>query len=292
MTTTVEQPAVESPSVETPDAGVIEEARLRQRRHRGMAGVTIVVAGAAAAILLGGGGGGGGSRPVSHLLRPSSSASGAARSSSASCVFRGGKPLQGKPSRSLLSILGVLRRPATAADALPSSFKESLVNRGVMGDVFVRYIRRTRMFDGSPYYIYPATFSGCGRQPPRQGIAELATHVDLGAGIIGGDGGGGGTARSIERAEAAGTGPPGSSTSATITMLVPDGVARVTLRYPAGRASGYSPKISPPVTITTAPVQNEVVVTVPRSGGGGTIRKVKMIWRAADGHVIKTFDRL
>lgn len=121
---------------------------------------------------------------------------------------------------------------------------------------------------------------------------NIATHVDLGSGLIGGEGGGGASARSIERAEDAGTGPPGSSTSATITMLVPDGVARVTLRYPAGRASGYSPKISPPVTITTAPVENEVVVTVPRSGGGGAIRKVKMIWQAADGHVIRTFDRL
>ena len=28
-------------------------------------------------------------------------------------------------------------------------------------------------------------------------------------------------------------------------MIVPDGVASVTLRYPAGRASGYSLKISP-----------------------------------------------
>jgi hypothetical protein len=292
MTTTVEQPAVESLGAETPDAGVIEEARLRQRRQRGMAGVTIVVAGAFAAILLGGGGGGGGSRSVNHLLRPSSPASGAARSSSASCVFTHAKPLQGKPSKSLLSILGVLRRPATAADALPPTFRESLVNLGMVGDVFVRYIRRTRVFNGSPYYIYPAVFSGCGRQPPHQGIAELATHVHLGAGIIGGDGGGGGTARSIERAEDAGTGPPGSSTSATITMLVPDSVALVTLRYPAGRASGYSPKISPPVTITTAPVENEVVVTVPRSGGGGAIRKVRMIWRAADGHVVRTFNRL
>ena len=75
-------------------------------------------------------------------------------------------------------------------------------------------------------------------------------------------------------------------------MLVPDRVAEVTLHYPAGRASGYSPKISPPVTIVTAPVENQVVVSVPRSAGGGTIRKVKMIWRAADGHVIRTFNRL
>ena len=75
-------------------------------------------------------------------------------------------------------------------------------------------------------------------------------------------------------------------------MIVPDGVASVTLRYPAGRASGYSAKISPPVTITTAPVDNMVVVSVPRSAGGGPIWVPTMIWRAANGHIIKTFDRL
>jgi hypothetical protein len=81
-----------------------------------------------------------------------------------------------------------------------------------------------------------------------------------------------------------------AGTSSTVTIIVPDGVAKVTLRYPAGRASGYSPKISPPFTITTAPVNNEVVVSVPRSGGGGAIHQAKMIWRAANGRVIKTLN--
>jgi len=53
-----------------------------------------------------------------------------------------------------------------------------------------------------------------------------------------------------------------------------------------------SPKISPPFTIATTPVNNEVVVSVPRSGGGGPIWAPTMIWRAANGHVIKTFNRL
>ena len=69
----------------------------------------------------------------------------------------------------------------------------------------------------------------------------------------------------IEQGGAAGTGPPGSDTSATITMIVPDGVAEVTLQYPAGRASGYSPKISPPFTVTSAPgtTDPEGSLTVP-----------------------------
>ena len=75
-------------------------------------------------------------------------------------------------------------------------------------------------------------------------------------------------------------------------MIVPDGVATVALRYPAGRASGYSPKISPPFTVITAPVNNEVVVRVPRSGGSGSILVPTMIWRAANGHIIRTFKTL
>lgn len=159
--------------------------------------------------------------------------------------------------------------------------------------MFVHYIRRARFVSGSPYYVYPAVFGGCGtRQTPHEGISWLATHVDLGGGTIGSDGGGGATAADIEQGQAVGTGPPGSSTSATVTMIVPDGVAKVALRYPAGRASGYSQKISPPFTVTTTSVDNLVVVSVPRSGGGGRIWAATIIWRAADGHIIKTFHRL
>jgi hypothetical protein len=121
-------------------------------------------------------------------------------------------------------------------------------------------------------------------------MAKLDTNVNLGGGTIGATGGGGASAADIEQGKDFETGPPGSSTSSTLTMIIPDGVANVTLRYPAGRASGYSPKISPPFTTTTTVVNNEVVVRVPRSGGGGAIHQAKMIWRAADGHVIKTFN--
>jgi hypothetical protein len=276
------------PPAEAPDAGVIEEARERQLRHRGLAAAVVLVIGA---IVLASTGGGGGSRPtgaVPHRRPPAKTA----RLSRESCTSGKGKALQGAPSRSLLSILGVLRRPATATDALPPSIRHNIIGTGFVSDVFVRYIRRTRVVGGSPHYIYPAALSACAGNQPHVGIMDVATNVDLGHGIIGGDGGGGADAAQIERAEDAGTGPPGSPTSATVTMLVPDGVAEVTLRYPAGRASGYSPKISPPVTIETKPVENQVVVRVPRSGGGGTIRKVKMIWRASDGHVIRMFDRL
>jgi hypothetical protein len=269
-----------------PDAGVIEEARARQRRHRGAVAAAMVAAAAIAAILLAFAGGGG-SHPGGASLPAGRQPSKIARLSPAACASGTSKVLRGAPSRSLLSILAVLRRPATAADALPRAF----AMRGAGGGAFVHYIRRTRVVNGSPYYIYPAILGGCGSRA-REGIAHLDANIDLGGGAIGATGGGGATVAAIEQGRAIGSGPPGSSTSSTVTMIVPDGVAQVTLRYPSGRASGYSPKISPAFTITTAPVNNEVVLSVPRSGGGGAIHQAKMIWRAADGHVIKTFNGL
>lgn len=292
MTITLEQPRVETPDasvieerphIETPDAGVIEEARARQRRHRGVA-VSAAVA-AIAAILLAFTGGGGGSQPGSASIPRGRPPARAARLAPAACASETSRALQGAPSRALLSILGVLRRPATAADALPRAFAAY----GAGGNAFVHYIRRTRVVDGSPYYIYPAIVGGCGAGA-RQGMMHLDANIDLGAHTIGATGGGGATAADIEQGKDIGAGPPGSSTSSTVTMIVPDGVTKVTLRYPAGRASGYSPKISPPFTITTAPVDNEVVVGVPRSPGGGAIHQAKVIWQAANGHIIKTFN--
>jgi len=277
---------VERPHVETPDAGVIEEARARQRRHRGVAAAAVLAAAGIAAILLAfTGGGGGGSQPGSASIPRGRPPSQTARLSPAACASDTSKALQGTPSKSLLSILRVLRRPATAADALP----RTLTARGAGSNAFVHYIRRTRVVHGSPYYLYPAIVGGCGARG-RQGMMHLDTRIDLGGGAIGAIGGGGATAGDIEQGKDIGAGPPGSSTSSTVTMIVPDAVAKVTLRYPAGRASGYSPKISPPFTITTAPVNNEVVVSVPRSPGSGAIHQAKVIWRAANGHIVKAFN--
>jgi hypothetical protein len=272
----------EPPAARVPDAGVIEEARARQRRHRGAAAAAVATAAAiAVGLALAGGAGrspaGGASahrgRPVAQTARLAQARCGAATS----------KELQGAPSRALLAILGVLRRPATAADRIP----RNVYMFGAGSDAFVHYVRRTRVVDGSPYYIYPAIVSGCGSHA-RQGIMHLETNIDLGGGALGGTGGGGASAADIEQGRDIGTGPPGSSTSSTLTMIVPDGVAKVLVWLPAGRASGYSPKVSPAVTIATAPVNNEVVLRVPRSGGGGAIHNGKITWLAGDGRVIKT----
>jgi hypothetical protein len=274
MTVTDERPAAAT------EAGVIEEARARQRRQRGVACAVLLVAGAVVGLVLGTTGGGGATHAKGASRPAPRPPAKAARLSAASCASKAA--LQGPPSKSLLSILGVLRRPATPADA-----GSGITAQGFTSAVFVHYIRRARVVDGSPYYLYPAIVGGCGTgEAPHEGIMDLGKDIDLGHGLIGGSGGGGATAARIERGEDAGSGAPGSSTSATLTLVVPDGVAKVTLHYPAGRASGYSPKISPAVTVTTAPVENLVVVSVPRSN---PLQKGTMTWWAADGHVIGRF---
>jgi hypothetical protein len=275
----------EPPPTQAPDAGVIEEARARQRRHRGAAGAAAIAIAAIVAIGLALAGGGGGS-PVGSASAPRGRPlAQATRLAPSRCTAAASKMLQGAPSSSLRAILGVLRRPATAADQIPSN----LHLFGAGSGAFVHYVRRTRVVDGSPYYIYPAIVSGCGSHA-RQGMMHLDANIDLGGGAIGATGGGGASAAAIEQGKDIAAGPPGSSTSSTLTTIVPDGVAKVIVWFPAGRASGYSPKISPAVTIVTVPVNNEVVVKVPRSGGGGAIHQGRITWLAADGRVIKTFD--
>jgi hypothetical protein len=141
----------------------------------------------------------------------------------------------------LLAIFGVLRRPAVAADAI------HIFEGGFTRGVFVRYIRRARVVDGGQYYLYPVVFGECGtRQKPHQGIMELARNVDLGHGLIGGSGGGGETARAIEQGRDPTSGPPGSSTSATVTMVVPDGVATVTVTTLRAAPAATAPRSRQP----------------------------------------------
>ena len=46
------------------------------------------------------------------------------------------------------------------------------------------YIRRTRVIDGSPYYIYPEIVGGRGVEKEHEGVMELATQRGAGGGPI------------------------------------------------------------------------------------------------------------
>src|ERR1039458_9869824 len=97
------------------------------------------------------------------MLAAVAGSSAAPRSAAAACPQT--KPfIGGAPSQSLLSILGVLRRPATPADALPASVKAFLTKpilNPLGREVFVNYIRRARVISGTAYYVMPALYT-CG----------------------------------------------------------------------------------------------------------------------------------
>jgi hypothetical protein len=207
--------------------------------------------------------------------------SSAAPDSAATCSQA--KPfIGGAPDQALLSILGVLRRPATPADALPASvsafFTRPIFN--LLGrEVFVNYVRRARVVSGTAYYVMPVLYTGCGAFKRSEGMMLLD----------GSGGGGAGDATTIEQGAA-----PGGTDSfgrSTVEMLVPDGVASVTLRYPAGKIGGFDRQHAPAFTTTTNVVGNLLVVTVPR-GGNRLTAPMTMTWRAATGTMVKTFSRL
>ena len=286
--TIVERPDVESPPLEDLDAGVIEEAKARERRHRGFAAAAILAA-AIGALIATSVGGGGSSHTVHGSTRPTPSPVKTAPTTLTACASPSRKTTtDGVPSQSLLSILGVLRRPATSADTLPPKIlafftSESPILAG--RQIFINYIRRARVISGTSYYLIPVLNNGCGRfKITGEGIQMWRQRSGGG-----GSGGGNADAARIEQAQAVGF--TAVFTHSTITMIVPDGVATATLHYPAGKVGGFNRNHAPPFTITTNVIGNILVATIPR-GGMRLMGPMTMTWRAANGTTVKTFHTL
>jgi hypothetical protein len=218
----------------------------------------------------------------------------------------------GAPNRAVLSFLGVLRQPRTAADRLASQ----LYPPGPK-PAFVNYIRRARTAHGTTYYVIPAGTSGLGGTPLSTrcigDITAAARHVlpDIPAAQRTA------TVHFLEtfqaRQERLSKQPSdgaicllamagrtqgtecvrGSEVQrhgmfaferrpvrgalvgggAYLAGLVPDGVATVTIRF-------EGPALAPPATV----IHNLFVVHVPRADVGPTA----MIWRSAGGARIRT----
>ena len=143
----------------------------------------------------------------------------------------------------------------------------------------MNYVRRARVISGTAYYVMPVLYAGCGAFKRSEGMMLWD----------GGGGGGAGTAATIEQASAYAT--LGSFGHTTVETLVPDGVATVTLHYPAGKIGGFDRHHGPAFTITTHAVDNLLVVSVPRSGNR-LMAPMTMTWRATNGTIVKTFGRL
>jgi hypothetical protein len=289
--TIVERPEVEPPPLEDLDAGVIEEARARERRHRGLAGAALVVAAIAALVATSLGGGGSGNQASRGLAPAQPRPITSAPTALAACVHPEAKHIdEGTPSRSLLSILAVLRRGARPADALPPSDLDMFTSGGVAhifgGNVFVRYVRRARVIGSTSYYVIPSLFSDC------TAYKFIGDGVTLYQGSKNGSGSGGRDydATEIEQGMAYYDSSGLLSHRTSIAMLIPDGVATVTLVYPPGEVGGSDPNRTPGVTIKANVVGNVFAATVPLVRNG--MAPVTMIWRATSGSVVKTFHRL
>lgn len=217
----------------------------------------------------------------------------------------------GAPSHALLSILGVLRRPATPADSLPPPLRNSA---GDAQGVYVRYVRRARVENGISYYVVPASNVLPSGVLPEKCVAALsaALRAELPriAPALRGP-----TLRAERRAPATeheyaeqqatggvclmfygpkangGTcGATASELSATglisstspLSGVVPDGVASVSVEYP-GKAK------STQRTVTVGVVGNVFVTPIFSSSVFGH-EQPKMIWRSAGGEIIKTIS--
>jgi hypothetical protein len=228
--------------------------------------------------------------------------------SSRACQLRqpnGVSMIQGAPGAALVSVLGVLRQPATSADRLaPAALAGT-------PDVYAGHIRRALTADGVSYFVVPARYdpsasvpsercfslqiaalqralpklqpdlrnqtrvlqSGLIAQVQRQ--AARAPHDTVCLVTVTGRSSGaqcGITATEIKR------GLPVSDYQSTFLGLVPNGVASVTLRF--------SPTQTHPARSVTGPVTNNVfAVRVPWANPAPSMPAVA--WHATSGRVIK-----
>ena len=212
------------------------------------------------------------------------------------------------PTGSLLSTLGVLRRPQAASDTLPDKGPSR------PGNVYRHYVRRARVALGAAYYVIP-TFTILGPDPARcvallkaQFSHELARApaalktafrqqfelllaqdhpndlVYLFA--LGPKDSGWAlevSAAQIQQGNAISTNP----VSPAIYGLVPDDVASVTLHVLAVPLHGAADH----VVVVNASVVGNVVVADPPKGykSFGAVRV--WVWHAADGRTLKTITQ-
>lgn len=238
---------------------------------------------------------------------------GACRQTLASRVAQANRvsEIHGVPARALLSTLGVLRRPATAADRLPES---SLPMHGQGLSVYAGATRRAARIGQTSYYFVPVredlaaslpsarclamenaamtralpTFPAALRGDMRVLIAAfIAYERDLAAKPsvdaicqVAQQRNGGGMSCS-DTADQIRHGLFPEADNGTFTGLVPDGVASVTLSFPAA-AGGSARSVSAKVHGNVYAVHVGASQTI--RPGSPTIR-----WRAADGRVLKTY---
>lgn len=219
--------------------------------------------------------------------------------------------VHGSPDLDLLSILGLLRRPATPSDRLPAT--QMLAGTP---DIYRAYIRRAFSLAGTSYYIVPTRVDPATSTPPARCFELQAAALDrelpkipaslrqptreLQAGILAYDRGllahaprdticlvtiggyetgasCGTSAKEIEYGQGPQENGPG-----TYFGVVPDGVATVTLVIPA--LAGQ-----PTQSVTVSATSNVYAVHIAHAHAPPPGRNATptVIWRSGQGRVLK-----
>jgi hypothetical protein len=217
--------------------------------------------------------------------------------------------IHSRPSQALLSILGVLRRPATPADNLA----RTQLDTGA--EIYAGYIRRALHAAGTTYYIYvehddgaeypsdhcltlqvdalnralptiPAPLRGSTRSLEARLVAyerklKALPRQDTVCFVAQAHNGGSSTCGASVSQLENGVAPNGLLD--TLSGVVPDGVASVTLRF---APRGGHPARSYPAAVRA----NVYAVRVPGASGrdvAGAVSQPTVVWRAADGRTLK-----
>ncbi len=210
-------------------------------------------------------------------------------------------------ARQLTDILGVLRRPQTAADrpvALVSRFALGVLALAGTPDLaLMRYATTTPW--GEQLYVVPMTpptaqqIESFARRIPgaRNQLLRMARRRPETLMVLSADGAGGaGDAATIEQGqgigtEGAGRSFAGGSTATRITVVVPDGVATVRFVFSRQPFPGQpgAPVYSHSLSVLAPVHGNVVAVQVDREV---TEASLPMIWYRPDGQVVKRIGDL
>jgi hypothetical protein len=208
---------------------------------------------------------------------------------------------QGAPPNSLLSILGVLRRPQRPQDLLPARLQprdlrgdathsmlpplavrphngEASRARFTFGSLYQysRYVRRARVFAGGSYYLIPLV---AVPDPTRSNRCSHPYFAGVELYLFRGGTGFGGCCDEVAGILAGhASSESGDAGRTLLTFLVPDRVASVTVYFRARQG--------PRTTIRTTPVGNVVSVILPISSLQEPFR-VRSVWHSEGGRIIK-----
>jgi hypothetical protein len=169
-------------------------------------------------------------------------------------------------------VLGILRRPAGSADALPTGLASYWENDRSGRYTFEHYIRRAASAFGSTYYVIPTLAPRCKPAQPLDAVQLVGStaHGWSLANVKWGD-----------QIDALGLlGMASGGTFTVLAMIVPDGVARVSIR-----------ESSPRMYKVTASARNNVAV-LPIPDGYPDLYRATMTWHDPRGRVVKTFSHV